>query len=429
LAAKRAREVLGRLTGRHEHDDEAREEVAPLGPGPLAGIKVVELGVWIAGPATGGLLADWGADVVKLEGRDGDPARRFMNMFGGEIPFNPPFELDNRSKRSIVIDLGNPVGLAVAHELIEDADVFLTNVRLDALERLGLDPDTLMARYPRLVYCAVTGFGVTGPERDRAAYDIGAFWARSGVASLLTAPDGAPPFQRGGMGDHGAGMSGAAAVCAALVSRGRTGKGQLVSTSLLRHGAYTVGFDVNISVRLGLPVAIGTHSTMGNPLINWYQDRDGRYFWLIGLEGDRHWPDLCRAIGRPEWIEDERFDTMMTRRDHCRDLIGLLDEIFAARTREEWGVEFDRENVWWAPVQTVDELLADEQFLASGGLVEVPDGPSTATMVASPVDFAGTPWAPRAMPPGLGEHTDEILAELGRDQAAIDHLRADGVVG
>src|SRR5204863_4554043 len=132
LAAKRARGVLDRLTGRHESDDEAREEAAPLGSGPLAGIKVVELGVWIAGPATGGILADWGADVVKIEGRDGDPARGFMNMFGGEIPFNPPFELDNRSKRSIVIDLGNPVGLAVAHELIEDADVFLSNVRLDA---------------------------------------------------------------------------------------------------------------------------------------------------------------------------------------------------------------------------------------------------------------------------------------------------------
>jgi crotonobetainyl-CoA:carnitine CoA-transferase CaiB-like acyl-CoA transferase len=428
LAAKRARGVLGRLTGRHE-DEAPVEAPIPLGPGPLAGVKVVELGVWIAGPATGGLLADWGADVVKIEGRDGDPARRFMNLFGGDIPFNPPFELDNRSKRSIVVDLGNPVGLAIAHELIEDADVFLTNVRFDALERLGLDHETLLARSPRLVYCAVTGFGVTGPDRDRAAYDISAFWARSGVASLLTSPGGAPPFQRGGMGDHGAGMSGAAAICAALVARDRTGKGQLVSTSLLRHGAYTVGFDVNISVRLGLPVAIGTHATMGNPLINWYRDADGRYFWLVGLEGDRHWPDLCRAVGRPEWIEDERYSSLLARRDNCRELIGELDAIFATKTREEWGVEFDRENVWWAPVQTVDELLADEQFLAAGGLVEVPDGPGTATMVASPVDFAGTPWAPRAMPPGLGEHTDEILAELGRDQASIDKLRADGIVG
>jgi crotonobetainyl-CoA:carnitine CoA-transferase CaiB-like acyl-CoA transferase len=217
-------------------------------------------------------------------------------------------------------------------------------------------------------------------------------------------------------------------VSAALVARERTGKGQLVSTSLLRHGAYTVGFDVNISVRLGLPVAIGTHATMGNPLINWYVDRDRRHFWLIGLEGDRHWPDLCRAIGRPEWIDDERYATVFARRDNCRDLIDQLDEIFATKTREEWGVEFDRENVWWAPVQTVEELLADPQFLASGGLVEVPDGPSTATMVASPVDFAGTPWRPRSMPPELGEHTDEILGEIGRDEESIARLREDGVV-
>jgi crotonobetainyl-CoA:carnitine CoA-transferase CaiB-like acyl-CoA transferase len=397
--------------------------------GPLDGVRVVELGVWVAGPAAGGILADWGADVIKIEPRAGDPARGFLAMLGGDVPFNPPFELDNRSKRSIVLDLTDPVGLAIAFELIEQADVFLTNVRFDALARLGLDHETLLARFPRLIYCAVTGFGTEGPERDRAAYDIGAFWARSGVASLLTPPNGSPPFQRGGMGDHGAGMAGAAAVSAALVARERTGKGQLVSTSLLRHGAYTVGFDVNISVRLGLPVAIGTHATMGNPLINWYADSDGRHFWLIGLEGDRHWPDLCRAVGHPDWIDDERYGSMIARRDHCRDLIGELDAIFATKTREEWGVEFYRENVWWAPVQTVEELLADPQFLAAGGLVEVPDGPSTATMVASPVDFAGTPWAPRSMPPKLGEHTEEILAELGRDQADVDHLRAEGIVG
>ena len=209
--------------------------------------------------------------------------------------------------------------------------MFLSNVRLDALERLGLDHATLLARYPRLVYCAVTGFGVEGPERDRAAYDLGAFWARSGVASLLTPPNGSPPFQRGGMGDHGVAMAGAAAVCAALVARGRTGKGQLVSTSLLRHGAYTVGFDVNISLRLGLPVAIGTHTTMGNPLINWYADREGRHFWLIGLEADRHWPNVCRAVGHPEWIDDERFATILARRGNCRDLIAMLDEIFATK--------------------------------------------------------------------------------------------------
>jgi crotonobetainyl-CoA:carnitine CoA-transferase CaiB-like acyl-CoA transferase len=396
--------------------------------GPLDGIRVVELGVWVAGPAAGGILADWGADVIKIEPPTGDPARGFLTMLGGDLPFNPPFELDNRSKRSIVVDVTRPDGQAIALELIERADVFLTNIRLDALERLGLDAATLHARRPELVYGIITGYGLEGAERNRAAYDIGAFWSRSGIAHLLTAPGREPPFQRGGMGDHGAGMALAAGICAALVARARSGDGQVVATSLLRHGMYTVGFDLNTALRLGVSIGTATHATMANPAINCYQDCDGRWFWLIGLEGDRHWPDLCRAVGHPEWVDDERFATAAARRAHVADLIPALDAIFATRTRTEWGVELDREGMWWAPVQTTEELLGDEQAWAGGGFVEVPDGDSTATMINSPVDYLGTPAAPRAMPPLLGEHTDEILAELGRDPATIATLRAEAVV-
>ena len=398
-------------------------------PGPLDGVRVVELGVWVAGPAAGGVLADWGADVVKIEPPGvGDPARLFAGMLGGDLPFNPPFELDNRGKRSIVIDLASDDGRTVALELVDRADVFLTNVRLAGLERLGFDGDTLTDRNPRLIYCALTGFGLDGPERDRAAYDIGAFWARSGIAHLLTQPGGTPPFQRGGMGDHGAGMAAAAGVCAALVARATTGKGQVVSTSLLRHGAYTIGFDINTVLRLGVGIGVATRRQMGNPAINSYQDRDGRWFWLIGLEGDRHWPNLARAVGRAEWIDDERYATAGGRRKNCGDLIDELDAIFATETREEWGRRLDEHDVWWAPVQTPDEVVVDPQFVAGGGLVEVPDGDGTATMVATPVDFAATPWAPTRMSPDLGEHTDEILAELGKDSATIAALRASGAV-
>ena len=396
--------------------------------GPLAGVRVVELGVWVAGPAAGGILADWGADVVKIEPRAGDPARQFQTMLGGDVPFNPPFELDNRSKRSIVVDLAGPSGRALALELLERADVFVTNIRLDALERLGLDAPTVHAQAPRLVYAIITGYGLAGAERDRAAYDIGAFWARSGLVGLLTAPGGEPPFQRGGMGDHGAGMTLAAGICAALVARARTGQGQVVATSLLRHGMYTIGFDLNTALRFGQPIGTPTRATMTNPAINSYRDRDGRWFWLIGLEGDRHWPDLCRAVERPEWIDDERFATARARRSNVRELIPLLDAVFATRTREEWGERLDRENMWWAPVQTTDEVLGDPQAWAGGGFVEVSDGDGTATMINTPVDFVGTPARPRAMPPTLGQHTDEVLAELGRDADAIAALRAADVV-
>ena len=396
--------------------------------GPLDGVRIVELGVWVAGPAAGGLLADWGADVIKIEPPAGDPARGFAKMLGGDVPFNPPFEMDNRSKRSIVIDFASPGGLDLAHDLVGRADVFLTNIRLEALERLGLDPDTLRDRNPRLVYSIITGFGMDGEDRDRAAYDIGAFWARSGIAGLLAPPGGQPPFQRGGMGDHGAGMTLAAGTCAALVARAQSGEGQLVHTSLLRHGMYTISFDLNTALRFGVPLGVAKREQMTNPAINCYRDRDGRWFWLIGLEGDRHWPDLCRAIERTEWIDDERFATTEARRTNIGNLIALLDEVFATRTRDEWGVALDREDMWWAPVQTTDEVLADPQAWAGGGFVEVPDDGSSVTMISSPLDYGSTPAAPRAMPPELGQHTDEVLGELGHDGPAIERLRNDGVV-
>lgn len=398
-------------------------------PGPLEGIRVIELGVWVAGPGAGGLLADWGADVIKIEPRAGDPARQFQAMLGADLDFNPPFELDNRGKRSIIVDLATDQGREVTEGLLSLADVFLTNVRLNALERLGLDHARVLARCPRLIYAAITGYGLEGAERDRAAYDIGAFWARSGLASLLTSPGVAPPFQRGGMGDHSVGMTAAAAVCAALLARDRTGQGQLVSTSLLRQGMYTVGFDLNTALRLGVPLAVATRDAMGNPAINCYQDRDGAWFWLIGLEGDRHWPGLARAAGHPEWIDDVRFSTAQARRRNCRELIGLLDSVFATRPRREWGAILDGEDVWWAPVQSTDEVLTDPQAWASGAFIEVPDGGSTTTMIASPADFTGTPWSARSMPPGLGEHTDEVLAELGYEAQAIAELRQCGAVG
>lgn len=396
--------------------------------GPLVGVRVVELGVWVAGPGAGGLLADWGADVVKIEPPAGDPARQFQTMLGGDLPFNPPFELDNRGKRSIMVDLATPAGLAVAERLIAGADVFLTNVRLGGLARLGLDHTTLLARHPTLIYAAITGYGMTGPDADRAAYDIAAFWARSGLVSLLTTPGQVPPFQRGGMGDHSVAMSAAAGIAAALFARSHTGRGQLVATSLLRQGMYTIGFDLNVALRLGVPLAVATRDQMGNPAINSYRDSAGAWFWLVGLEGERHWPDLARAVGRPEWIDDPRFASTRARRQNCKELIAELDAIFATRTRAEWGSILDEHDVWWAPVQTTSEVLADPQAWAAGAFVEVPDGSGTSTMIASPVDFDGGTLRPRAMPPSLGEHTDELLSELGYDDAQVAELRRGGAV-
>ena len=384
--------------------------------GPMEGIKVVELGVWVAGPAAGGILADWGADVIKIEPPTGDPGRLFGRMLGLDVDTSPPFEMDNRSKRSVVLDLTTDDDRSAALELISGADVFVTNVRPGALRRLGLDFESVAPDNPRLVYGLITGYGETGPDADRAAYDIAAFWSRAGVAHLLTRPGDTPPFQRGGMGDHMAGMSLAAAICAALLARDRTGSGQLVTTSLYRQGAYTVSFDLNTYLMTGQPIAIGQRESMGNPCMNNYTAGDGRRFWIVGLEAERHWPPLCRAVGRADWLTDPRFSSARSRAANAIELIGELDQIFATRTLDEWAETFAREpDFFWSPVNSLEDVIADEQFHAAGGMVDVPDGrdaQAVVPMVATPADFHGTPWAPRSTAPELGEHTDEVLAEL-----------------
>jgi len=381
--------------------------------GPLTGIRVVELGVWVAGPAAAGLLADWGADVVKIEPPTGDPARTFGRMLGIEDGLNPPFEMDNRNKRSIMLDVTASDGRDTAMRLISEADVFLTNVRPGALHRLGLDFETVATRNARLVYGLITGYGDTGPDADRAAYDVAAFWSRAGLAHLLTRPGESPPFQRGGMGDHTAGMTMAAAVCAALVARATTGTGQLVTTSLYRQGAYTVSFDLNTFLMTGRQIAIGVRESMGNPCMNNYAAADGRRFWIVGLQGERHWPALCRAVNREQWLTDERFAAPRARAGNAAELIGLLDEIFATRPLAEWADTFGRDpDFFWSPINSLEDVVGDEQFHAAGGIVYVPQNDSTVPMVASPVDFHGTPSVHRSAAPELGEHTEQVLAEL-----------------
>jgi crotonobetainyl-CoA:carnitine CoA-transferase CaiB-like acyl-CoA transferase len=379
--------------------------------GPLEGIKVVELGVWVAGPAAGGILADWGADVIKIEPTTGDPARMFGRMLGLDGDQSPPFEMDNRGKRSVVLDITTDGGRSTTLELVSNADVFITNVRPGALRRIGLDFEATAAVNPRLVYGLITGYGLSGPDADRAAYDVAAYWARAGLAHLLTRPGETPPFQRGGMGDHTAGMTLAAAVCAALVARARTGVGQLVSTSLYRQGAYTVSFDLNTFLMTGHAIAIGQRESMGNPCMNNYTAGDGRGFWIVGLQVDRHWGPLCRVVGRPDWMTD--YPRPRDRAANAPHLIAELDEIFATKPLDEWAELFASEpDFFWSPINSIEDVVADEQFHAAGGIVYVPDDDASVPMIATPVDFHGTPWEPRSTAPGIGQHTDEVLGEL-----------------
>ncbi|WP_133915455.1 CaiB/BaiF CoA transferase family protein [Streptomyces sp. NBC_00582] len=381
---------------------------------PLEGFSVVELGMWVAAPAAATMLADWGADVIKVEAPTGDPNRYTLRHVGQDIDSAPPFETDNRGKRGIVLDLRSEDGKQVLERLLERADVFVTNLRPGALERLGLDPEELRERHPRLIVGTLTGYGWAGAERDRAGYDVSAFWARPGIAAMLNPAGEPPPGIRPGLGDRTAAANLVAGVLAALLRRERTGEGGVVDVSLLRSGTYANGNDLALQNFFGRRGRTRPRTEHESPLYNCYRAADDRWFWLVGLEGGRHWPGVVKALGREDLSDDERFATGKARRGHVRELIAVFDEEFAKRPLDEWAARFDAEGVWWAPVQTLAEVSADPQAEAVGAFVEQPgmgDAPPLRT-VATPVRFWGVDEKPRTGAPTLGEHTDDVLREL-----------------
>jgi crotonobetainyl-CoA:carnitine CoA-transferase CaiB-like acyl-CoA transferase len=373
--------------------------------------------VWVAAPAAAALLADWGADVIKVEAPAGDPMRYIFGSIGigNEMP-NPAFALDNRGKRSVVLDLRDPDDRERLEDLLATADVFISNLRPDALDKLDLEPAATVARHPRLVYCNISGYGLRGDDRDRPTYDIGAFWARSGLSVQMADAEGNPLNARGGIGDHITGLAALSGVLAAVLEQRQTGKGRVVEVSLLRTGAYVLGWDLGIQMALGKVAGAEPRHKNQAPLMNPYRAGDGRWFFFTGLEAARHIPAVCRALGRPDLLEDPRLADAKAIRRNRTEVIALLDEIIAERPLDEWAERFDREGVWWAPAQAPAEVVEDPQLIANDGFVEVTDGPTGGTLrlVNGPITFAGEDAAPVAPVPALGEHTDEVLAELDR---------------
>jgi crotonobetainyl-CoA:carnitine CoA-transferase CaiB-like acyl-CoA transferase len=380
----------------------------------LANLRVIELGVWVAAPAAAGLLADWGADVIKVEPPAGDPMRHVFGSLGiGDNFPNPAFALDNRGKRSVALDLRSPEDARRLESLLGTADVFITNLRPDALDRLNLDPEATVGRHPRLVYCSISGYGLRGADRNRPTYDIGAFWARTGLSMQMADSNGAPLNARGGIGDHVTGLAALAGVLAAVLEQRQTGKGQVVEVSLLRSGAYVLGWDLGIQMALGKVAGAEPRERNQAPLLNTYRAGDGRWFFFTGLETERHLPAVCRALGRPDLLEDERFASASALRRNRSDVIAILDDIIATRPLAEWAERFDREGVWWAPAHTPAQVVEDPQLMANHGLVEIagPTGPGLRS-VNGPVTFSGLPPGTAGPVPTVGEHTDEVLREI-----------------
>jgi crotonobetainyl-CoA:carnitine CoA-transferase CaiB-like acyl-CoA transferase len=395
------------------------------------GVRVVEVAQWVFVPVAGALLADWGAEVVHIEPIEGDPYRGLATQgIGAESNgVNLSLALANRGKRSLALDIRNEEGLAVLHKLLESADVFLTNMRPGALKRAGLDPDELMERYPALIYARGHGYGARGPDADQAGYDATAYWARGGMAHILTPPERDYPIgQRGALGDRNGALALAFGVAAALLKRTRTGAGSVVDVSLLAAAMWTLSSDLLAALGGDEPKASSGRGPLVNPLVGVYRTKDDRHIQLVFLQPDRYWADFCRVIDRPDLAVDARFSDIVARRENGEACVAELDQEFAKRTFEEWKAVLSQLDAPWAPVQSVSELLHDPQVEANGyvGEVVVDGGPSY-RLPAVPVQFDGRPPTLRRAPEH-GEDTEALLLELGYGWEDISALKGAGVV-
>lgn len=397
----------------------------------LDGIKVIEHATYMAAPGAGGILSDWGAEVIKIEPPGGDPIRNFFSTIGTDIQDNPVFDFDNRGKKSIVLDTRTEDGQKILRELASDADVFLTNVRPGGLSRSGLDYASLHALNPKLVYCTLTGYGLEGPDADKPGFDVASFWSRAGVGQL-TVPKGQDPFAlRTAFGDHTTSMAAAAGICAALLKAQRTGEGQLVEASLLRAALFALGSDFAIQLFFGRIGSTKSRHEQIQPLMNFFKTKDESWICIVSRQGNVDWAPLCRVMDRPDLIEDERYTTGKSRRANAAELVTVMDEEFGKYTKAEIAERLDAEAIAWAPVQTLAEVAKDPQVKAAGGITQVPsasgDGSSFASP-ASPIRFPGADDGPKGASPRMGEHSKSVLASMGYNEEKIKALYEAGVV-
>jgi crotonobetainyl-CoA:carnitine CoA-transferase CaiB-like acyl-CoA transferase len=401
-----------------------------MGEGPLSDLRVVEVANWLAAPGAAAMMADMGAEAVKVEPPSGDFYRGYLMSQRGDGEVNYNFELENRGKRSVTVDLGRPGGAEVVLRLCERADVFVTNLVRERFERYGLGFEAVRAASPRIVYAAVTGYGTRGPEANKPGFDASAFWAASGIMGVMGEADANPVHSRGGQGDHPTAMTALAAILAALRLRDRTGDAQFVDVSLVRSGVWTLAADVQ-QVLAGLGDRPRQDRTRQG-MITWnsYRTSDGRWLMLVMNDPPRYWDRFARCMGREEWVGDPRYTTTPELLVHGPALIPELDELFAEHDLAYWSGRLDEFGCLWALARSVSEVIADPQLREAGAFarVERSDGTSYET-VAVPFEIAGAEVWPRGAAPAVGADTAAVLSEAGFTSEEVAELGAGGVFG
>ena len=396
-------------------------------------MRVLEVAAWTFVPSAGAVLAEWGAEVIKVEPRNGgDPQRGLVTMGivdegGGSV--NYMIEIPNRGKKSIGVDLSTAGGQEVVRELAKTCDVFLTSYLPERRKKLGIDVEDIRAVNPGIVYVRGSGHGPKGPDADKPGYDGVSYWARGGIATMLTEGRDELVRSRPAFGDLLGGMTIAGGIAAALYKKATTGKGSVVDVSLLGLAAWNLGPDVAVSqIHGGTSIPSYTHADAPNPLVNSYRTRDGRYVQLMMLQLDKFYPEAMHAIGLPELIDDPRFSAPAPRYENRSALIALLDQAFAERTLAEWRATLVGLSGAWGIVQTPGELCADPAVTANGYVAQ------TTTMNGVPYALPTNPVQfdeQAVVPPGApehGQHTEEVLMDAGIEWEAIERYKEAGAI-
>ena len=400
----------------------------------LEGLKVIEMATYVAAPAAGAMLRDWGAEVIKVEPLNGCPMRRFFEGMKSNVPIegNPIFTLDNRGKKGISINTSDEKGAKIVRELIKNADIFLTNVRPKSLESANLNHEELHKINPKLIYCSLTGYGLDGEERNRPGFDVAAYWSRSGMAHLTQRKGEEPLPIRTASGDHITAISTVSGILAAVYERTQTGKGKVVETSLLRTGIYSVSSDMALQLKFGRVPSTKKRDEQINPIFNFFKTKDDRWICLSPRAGgDYDLPKVVRALGKEDWLDNKKFNTNQARRENAKEFIEEMDKAFSQHTMAEWGEKLDAQDLIWSPVQNLKEVSKDKQAIAGGAFSEVEDQDCSEnySTVSSPVKFHNSDDGPKGPAPKLGQDNFEVLKGIGINEEEINNLIDDGIVG